>query len=158
MAFATIEDTDGTVDVTIFPEPFKAAAGYLRSRDALLISGKVDDTDKGRVVLAEQVRLLEHAVAAGVGRPVNGAAQGVANAYRVRLPANSDAAALVGAVRQACGEHVGAVPLFLHVPAGSVEVVVRATALCVDAGAELTGKLETLLGPGAVTVEHAGRA
>src|SRR5207249_3658652 len=27
MAFVTIEDTDGTVDVTIFPEPFKAAAG-----------------------------------------------------------------------------------------------------------------------------------
>ena len=158
MAFATIEDTDGTVDVTIFPEPFKAAAGYLRSRDALLISGKVDDTDKGRVVLAEQVRLLEHAVAAGVGRPVNGAAQGAPNAYRVRLPADGDSATLLSAVRRACGEHAGAVPLFLHVPAGSVEVVVRATALSVDAGTELNGKLEALLGAGSVTVEYAGRA
>src|SRR5205809_552374 len=42
MAFATIEDTDGTVDITIFPEPFKAAATHLRSRDALLVRGRVD--------------------------------------------------------------------------------------------------------------------
>ena len=48
--------------------------------------------------------------------------------------------------------------LFLHVPAGTVEVVVRATAISVDAGAELGGKIEALLGAGSVTVEHAGRA
>src|SRR5262249_36599717 len=56
MAFATIEDTEGTVDITIFPEPFKASASYLRSRDALLGRGRVDDTEKARVVLAEEVR------------------------------------------------------------------------------------------------------
>ena len=59
----------------------------------MLISGKIDDTDKGRVVLAEQVRLLEQAVAAGVGRSGNGAGQGAPSAYRVRLPAERDAAA-----------------------------------------------------------------
>ena len=71
MAFATLEDTEGAVDLTVFPEPFKAAAGYLRSRDVLLVRGKVDDTEKGRVVLAEDIRLLEHALA-GNGRPSNG--------------------------------------------------------------------------------------
>src|SRR5207245_5133582 len=59
MAFFTLEDMDGAVEVTVFPEPFKAAAAHLRSRDAVLVRGRVDDGEKGRVVLAEDVRLLE---------------------------------------------------------------------------------------------------
>jgi DNA polymerase-3 subunit alpha len=157
MAFVTIEDTEGTVDVTVFPEPFKAGAPYLRSRDALLVRGRVDDTEKGRVVLAEEVRLLEHAL--GGGRPGNGgAATGPPNACRVRISADGDVATSLSALRRVCGEHVGAVPLFLHVLVPSLEVVVRAAAVSVDATAELTGKIEALLGPGACTVEHAGRA
>jgi DNA polymerase-3 subunit alpha len=157
MAFATIEDTDGTVDITIFPEPFKAAAPHLRSRDALLIRGKIDDTDKGRVVLAEEVRLLEHALAAGAGRPSNGGGGGAPNACRVRVPGDADVGTVLTGLRRVCGEHVGGVPLFIHVLVPSLEVVVRAAGIAVDGSAELAAKIETLLGPGACTVEHAGR-
>jgi DNA polymerase-3 subunit alpha len=157
MAFATIEDTDGTVDITVFPEPFKAGAGYLRSRDVLLIRGKVDDTEKGRVVLAEDVRLLEHALA-GNGRATNGESGGAPNACRVRVPGEGDVAALLGALRQVCGEHAGGVPLFVHVLVPSLEVVVRAAVVSVDGSPELAAKIEAVLGPGTVTVEHAGRA
>src|SRR5205823_12154286 len=59
MAFVTLEDMAGTVEVTVFPEPFKVAAPYLRSREPLVVRGRVDDGDKGRVILAEDVRLLE---------------------------------------------------------------------------------------------------
>ena len=157
MAFATIEDTDGTVDVTVFPEPFKAAAPLLRSRDALLIRGRVDDTDKGRVILAEDVRLLEQALAGGAPRTAGGPVSGPPNACRVRMPATCDGT-MMGALRQACEEHAGAVPLFVHVLVPSLEVVVRAGGVSVDGSAELTAKIEALLGPGTVTVEHAGRA
>src|SRR5262249_32644740 len=61
MAFFTLEDMEGTVDITVFPEPFKTAAVCLRSGEAVLVRGRVDDGDKGRVVLAEDVRLLEQA-------------------------------------------------------------------------------------------------
>jgi DNA polymerase-3 subunit alpha len=158
MAFATIEDTEGTVDITIFPEPFKAAAHHLRSRDALLIRGKVDDTEKGRVVLAEEVRLLEHALSNGGGRNGNGAASGPPNACRVRVPSEGDVAATLEALRRVCGEHGGGVPLFLHMLVPSLEVVVRAGGVSVDASTAMTEKIEALLGPGSVTVEHAGRA
>jgi hypothetical protein len=50
------------------------------------------------------------------------------------------------------------VPLFLHVVVDVQEVVVRARGLSVDASPELVVQAETLLGPGAVTVEYAGRA
>src|SRR5438552_1311075 len=63
MAFFTLEDMDGTVEVTVFPEPYKAAAACLSSREALLVRGRVDDGEKGRVVLADDIRPLEEALA-----------------------------------------------------------------------------------------------
>jgi hypothetical protein len=147
------------VDITVFPEPFKAGAAHLRSRDVLLIRGKVDDTEKGRVVLAEDIRLLEHALAAAAGRAANGsAAPAVPNACRVRVPSDGDVAAVLSGLRRVCGEHPGEVPLFVHVLVPSLEVVVRAAGVSVDGSKELAAKIEALLGPGTVTVEHAGRA
>src|SRR5207245_10324889 len=120
MAFFTLEDMDGTVDITVFPEPFKAAAPCLHSREALLVRGRVDDGEKGRVVLAEDVRLLEQALAESGGRPKNG---GVSepNACRIRLTPGEDPSAALAAVRQLCGEHPGRVPVFLHLVLGGQE-------------------------------------
>src|SRR5207245_2208312 len=91
MAFFTLEDMDGTVDITVFPEPFKAAAPCLHSREALLVRGRVDDGEKGRVVLAEDIRLLEQALAESSGRPRNGGAAPEPNACRIRVAPGADA-------------------------------------------------------------------
>src|SRR5207245_1292857 len=42
MAFVTLEDMAGTVEVTVFPEPFKAAAPFLRSREPPVVRARVD--------------------------------------------------------------------------------------------------------------------
>ncbi|MBI4593335.1 MAG: hypothetical protein HY728_03905, partial [Candidatus Rokubacteria bacterium] len=153
MAFATLEDIDGSVEVTIFPEPFKAAAELLRAREPLLVRGRIDDSDRGRVVLAEDVRLLEQALD-GNGRATPGAS-GEANALRIRVASDREAPATLGAIRQACAEHPGPVPVFIHVLLPGHEVVVRARDVSVDAGSELLQRLEALLGPGAAGVDHA---
>jgi DNA polymerase-3 subunit alpha len=158
MAFFTLEDMDGTVDVTVFPEPYKAAAACLRSREAILVRGRVDDGDKGRVVLADDVRLLEQALAESNGRPRNGTFSGEPNACRIRVAPGTDPAATLAALKELCAEHPGRVPLFLHLQIGSQEVVVRARGLAIDPSPELCAKAETLLGAGAITVEYAGRA
>ncbi|PYO09351.1 MAG: DNA polymerase III subunit alpha [Candidatus Rokuibacteriota bacterium] len=157
MAFFTLEDMEGTVEVTVFPEPFKTAAACLRSDEAVLVRGRVDDGDKGRVVLAEDVRLLEQALAESGGRPKNG---GVSepNACRIRLTPGEDPSAALAAVRQLCGEHPGRVPVFLHLVLGGQEVVVRTRGLSVDGSKELLTAGETLLGPGNISVDYAGRA
>jgi len=157
MAFFTLEDMEGTVEVTVFPEPFKSAAACLRSGEAVLVRGRVDDGDKGRVVLAEDVRLLEQALADYGSRPKNG---GVSepNACRIRVTPGEDPNAVLAAVRQLCGEHPGRVPVFLHLVLGGQEVVVRTRGLSVDASKELVADGETLLGPGAISVDYAGRA
>jgi DNA polymerase-3 subunit alpha len=153
MAFVTFEDMEGTIELTVFPAPFKAAAALLRSREPMLVVGRVDDTDKGRVILAEEVRRLDQA-ANGAGRPPEGAAQ----ACRIRVIGDSGAEARLAEVQRCCAEHPGEVPVFLHLLLPAQEVVVRARRVAVDGSGELVAKLETLLGAGAIILDYARRA
>ena len=155
MAFLTLEDMAGTVEVTVFPEPYKAAAPYLRGRDPVVVRGRVDDGDKGRVVLAEEVRLLEQSLAGGAGRARNG---GEATACRLRVPGGDDSAERIAALRRLCEEYPGGVPVFVHVLLPTTEVVVRARGVSVEATPDLVARLEELLGAGAASIDYAGRA
>jgi DNA polymerase-3 subunit alpha len=153
MAFLTLEDMAGTVEVTVFPEPYKAAAPYLRGREPVVVRGRVDDGDKGRVVLAEEVRLLEQALAGG-GRPRN---EGEATACRLRVPVSDDSVGRMAALRRLCAEYPGGVPVFVHLLLPTTEVVVRARGVSVDVTTDLVARLEELLGAGATAIDHAGR-
>jgi DNA polymerase-3 subunit alpha len=155
MAFVTLEDTEGTVEVTVFPEPFKAAVDQLRSREPLWIRGRIDDGDKGRGVLAEDVRLLETVLGETGGTP---ALVEEPNALRVRVAAGGEPRTALAAVREICAAHPGRVQLFVHIGLPAQDVVVRARGVLVDAGPALCERLQALLGPTAVTVDYAGRA
>jgi DNA polymerase-3 subunit alpha len=48
MATAILEDMHGTVEVVIFPEPFKRYEGMLKSEDPLFLRGRVDTDDSGK--------------------------------------------------------------------------------------------------------------
>ncbi|MGH7332202.1 MAG: DNA polymerase III subunit alpha, partial [Candidatus Rokuibacteriota bacterium] len=152
MAFLTLEDMEGTVEVTVFPEPFKAAAGRLRAREPVLIRGRIDDSDKGRVVLAEDVRPLDEVLREPGPAP---AARGIPRACRLRVGGGHsiDALAVLGRL---CAEHTGTVPLFVHVLLAEEEVVLRSRAFHVSATPAFVTALESILGTGTVVVDHAG--
>ncbi|HSE93749.1 MAG TPA: DNA polymerase III subunit alpha [Methylomirabilota bacterium] len=156
MAFVTLEDMAGTVEVTVFPEPFKSAAEHLRAREPVLVRGRVDDSERGRSVLAEDVRLLERVLTDSGARAAT--TPGEPNAVRIRVAATEDPRAVLGSVREACAEHPGPVPVFVHVLLPGREVVVRSRALAVDPAPPLLERLAALLGPTATVVEHAGGA
>jgi len=153
MAFLTLEDMAGTVEVTVFPETFKTAAEHLRGREPVLVRGRIDDADKGRVVLAEDIRPLDAALAADSRGAVK--ATGEPNALRVRVRPGADPKEAVAALRTICASHPGPVPLFVHLLLPAQEVVVRTRGLAVDAGADLVAALDERFGAGAVTVDHA---
>jgi DNA-directed DNA polymerase III PolC len=167
MAFATLELVDGSVPLTIFPEPYRACAVALRHRGPVLVRGRIDDSDKGRVVLAEEVKPLDEMTIAQVraggdrapGRR-NGAATGeTPQTCRIRVRAEAaDPQALLASLRVICEAHPGPTPLFVHVLLDAQEVVVRAKGLSVLADETLLGKVEGVLGPGSILVEYAGRA
>src|SRR5262249_34184572 len=111
MAFATLDLVDGSVPLTVFPEPYRMCADALKRRGPVVVRGRVDDSDKGRVVLAEEIRPLEDAMAAGAGGP-----ESTALTCRIRVRV-SDASmeTLLNSVRAICREHRGRTPLFIHV-------------------------------------------
>ena len=169
MAFATLEDMGGSVELTIFPGPFKAAAALLRSREPIVVRGRVDDTDKGRVVLAEEIRPAEESPAAKAAEPYGAEASFPGDPFadpvglepqtcRIRVPGRSDAQGLLEAVRQLLVAHPGRVPVFLHLLLPEREVVVRVTGVAVEPTDELAAKVAALLGEGSMLVEYAGRA
>ena len=155
MAFATLELVDGSVPLTVFPEPYRSCAAALRHRGPVLVRGRTDDSDKGRVVLAEEIRPLDEATLGAR----NGDAGAPALTCRVRLRAEGDGAeARLGSLRTLCEAHRGRTPLFVHVVLPDQEVVVRVKELLVEPDAAMVAKVESLLGPGSILVEYAGRA
>jgi hypothetical protein len=139
----------------------------------VLVRGRVDDSDKGRVVLAEEVKPLDDAMIAAAGAMENGgadnggtrngsnggAAMAVAHTCRVRVrPGTGSPDEMLASVRRICESHPGSTPLFLHVLLADQEVVVRVKGLSVAAAPELVAKVESLLGPGSILLEYAGRA
>jgi hypothetical protein len=170
MAFATLELVDGSIPLTIFPEPYRSCAGALRHKGAVIVRGRADDSDKGRVVLAEEIKPLEDAMGnlapAGGNGHGGGNGQGngtghtaAAHACRIRVSAAAESLPdLLVSVKAACREHEGRTPLFLHVLLPEQEVVLRVKELAVEPASELVTKVESLLGPGSILVEYAGRA
>jgi DNA polymerase-3 subunit alpha len=58
MAFATLEDLLGSVEVVVFPEAFAAGSEYLKSDDPLLVTGTIDKGEKNIKIMANEVVLL----------------------------------------------------------------------------------------------------
>ena len=146
MGFATIEDVEGTIEVTIFPELFRQSVTHLKSGAPLLIRGKVEGTSSARKLLADDVRPLpaeveERVVEAPLPR-----------ACRVAVPPNGPADPLP-ALRAICEEHRGTVPLALRLRVEGNDVDVRSRTLRVRPSAAFVEAVEGLLGPGSVTVE-----
>jgi DNA polymerase III subunit alpha len=152
MAFAILELVDGSIPLTIFPEPYRSCSVMLKQRSPVLVRGRIDDSDKGRVVLAEEIRALDDALAAGK----NGDNGGDALACRIRLRGSGeDVDALLSATKAICRDHRGRTPLFVHVLLPEREVVIRVKELGVEPDRAMTGKVEALLGQGSIVVEYA---
>jgi DNA polymerase III subunit alpha len=153
MAFATLDVVDGTVSLTVFPETYRSYGGALKHRGPVVVRGRIDDSDKGRVVLAEEIKPLEDALANGKGSEEQPA---LTCRIRVRV-AESNADDMLASVRSICQEHRGHTPLFVHLLLPEQEVIIRAKSLSVDANATLSAKIESVLGQDSVVIEYAGR-
>jgi hypothetical protein len=78
MAFATLEVVDGAVSLTVFPEALKTCGAALRAQGPVLVKARIDDTDKGRVLLVEEISVVDVGKSGGGGNgaPRNGGGNG----------------------------------------------------------------------------------
>jgi DNA polymerase-3 subunit alpha len=146
MGFATIEDVEGSIEVTLFPELFRQSAAHLRSGAPLLVRGKVEGTPSARKLLADEVRPLP---AETVERA---AVTPLLRECRVAIPADG-AGDPLPALRAICDAHRGTVPFAIRLQVDGSEVHVRSRTLRVRPSPAFVEAVEGLLGPGSVTVE-----
>ncbi len=62
MAFAVLEDMDGSVEVVVFPSTFARCAELLGSDEPLVVLGTVQQSERGAKVIAEAIDPLEQAL------------------------------------------------------------------------------------------------
>jgi DNA polymerase-3 subunit alpha len=150
MAFVTLEDMDGSIELTVFPEVFREGAAHLRSGMPVLVRGKLEGGGGQRKLLAEAIRPLAsegdrpEAVAERVDAPT---------ACRVRIPASAAGSETLRALRHICDLYPGPVPLYLHVEVEGAEVSLRSRRVSVAASATLVAELEAILAEGSVRFE-----
>ncbi len=58
MAFVTLEDLSGSVEIVVFPEVYSASMELLKGEDPLLVSGELDVGEESCKLLAAEVALL----------------------------------------------------------------------------------------------------
>jgi DNA polymerase-3 subunit alpha len=141
MGFVTLEDMDGALEVTVFPETFRQSVAHLKGGVPLLVRGKVEGPSSGRKLLAEDIRPL--AGQADTGPPPS--------ACRLRVGAGGTET--LRELRTLCGAHPGPVPVWVHLEVGGSEVVVRSRGVAVRPSAAFVAGVEGLLGSRSVLLE-----
>ncbi len=68
MAFVTLEDEFGTVEMVVFPELYKASMSILEKGSLVVIRGKADLSEKGLKIIAEELWDLETFIRNGLNR------------------------------------------------------------------------------------------
>ncbi len=63
MAFASLEDLSGQVELVIFPEPFKKAEILLKSEHPVLVSGTVENDEGQLKILVDEIMAVEDMLA-----------------------------------------------------------------------------------------------
>ncbi len=142
MAFVTLEDLNGTMEVTIFSKLFKVVAPLVVAEAALVVTGKANVTEGGVKILADAVF------------PIAEAKERLTRAVHLRLQTPGLERETLELVGQMVKRYRGAVPVYVHLvtPLHS-EVVLKAGGSClVRPAPEFVLGLEQLLGKEAVTL------
>jgi DNA polymerase-3 subunit alpha len=140
MAFATVEDPQGTVEVVVFPESYAASQHLLEEDRPVLVQGQIQKEENGVKIIAEQVVPMEKAEEVWTA------------SVRLTVDMSRIDTDRLKALRDLLHRHPGGCPTYLHlVDPGQTETVVAAGAgFHVKAGMALHKDVNGLLGYPAV--------
>ena len=154
MAFATVEDLAGSIDVTVFPDAYKEYMKWLAMDGIVVVKGRVNrrqrpnagqsDASEANVgIICESITPLSN------GQKVNGN-DGSPKSVNIRV--GTIGRDRLQTLRKVLGKHSGESPVFFHVPSNGSVAKVRIE-LKVDPSPKLLAEIEKLLGKEAAWVE-----
>ena len=146
MAFITLEDLKGSVEVIIFSDVYKNASQYFSGDVPILVRGKVDKGEENIKVIASAVKPLEEAKGA------------VAQIVHIKADADKIAPDSLNGLKGVLSAHAGSSPVYLHLLWSDREVVMAMPDdLKVKPSEEFIKGIETFLGSGSCSIAQ-GRA
>jgi DNA polymerase-3 subunit alpha len=142
MAFMTLEDVVGSVEVVLFPRVYAAARALIRDDAVLLVRGRLNHQDEAVKIIADGLVRLEDAENA------------VPQLY-LKL-ADMEDRELLNRVKQLLTQYRGESPVYLYFE-GKKKMVQVHRDLWVDLNTEVTARVEEILGAEAVVVRHSSQ-
>jgi DNA polymerase-3 subunit alpha len=136
MAYCTIEDADGSVEVLVFPQLYRASIPILQKETLLLIKGSMDKTEKGIKIISTDISRLDE-LETKMGR--------VEIIFRHPLSDSSSLQRLRSALSKYKGKH----PLYLRIFLKDTETLIS-TGMKISSDNEVISKVEEIVGKGAV--------
>ena len=125
MAFVTIEDFDGAIDVTIFPRVFFSEGNDLELNNVVVVEGRVDNNNDTLQILADKVT----------------AAQFYVPDFWLTIPAQLQTSSTIEALKKIFHANEGDGQIFLRQGGSWTKIAQR-----IAYGPELCGALKNLLG------------
>lgn len=139
MAYLTLEDDEGSVEVIVFSEMYKNCGHLLKKDGLLLVKGDVDRDEKGVRLRAREVSRLDDALKSGPARmeiTIRGAESGTGELKMIR--------SLVDLYPGEC-------PLYLRISLDEAQTLIE-TGITIKPDTALITTLEGMIGQGGVTV------
>jgi DNA polymerase III subunit alpha len=143
MAYLTVEDLHGSVEVIVFPDLYQTASALITAESVVQITGTLDRGEKATRIKATQVLSLADLMVSGYSR--------------VTIQVSSDDASshALLQLREVLHRHPGACPVFLALTISnhSESLIAVGPELRVLPNDRLVGDVEALIGKGAVSLQ-----
>ena len=143
MAYLTLEDLHGTVEVIVFPDLYKTAAALIIPESVVQVIGTLDRGDKAARVKATRLAGLADLQAQSIA------------CVSIQVTTRDASAEILHQLRDVLHRHAGPCPVYLMftIPDHSESVIAVGPDLRVLPSAQLVGDVEALIGKGSIALE-----
>ena len=139
MAYLTLEDDEGSVEVIVFSSLYKTIYQLLKKDAVVLVKGSIDKDEKGVRVRALEISNLEDAGKRSVKR------------IEISLKNEPESTEHLRRIHSLVHEYPGDCQLYLMIRSTASHTLI-ATGVTINPDATLVNRLETMMGRGTVTV------
>ncbi|MFZ3136888.1 MAG: DNA polymerase III subunit alpha [Thermodesulfovibrionales bacterium] len=141
MAYCTVEDPSGNVEIIVFPDLYKASMTILQKDESVLVKGTIDKTEKGLKIVSSDITLLDTLVTK----------MGQKAEISLKLPLNEKVhLQTLKSILLSNGK--GRYPLYLRVFHKETETLIT-TGIKISDDSDIISKIEEIAGKGAVTFQ-----
>lgn len=139
MAYCIVEDADGSIEVIVFPQLYRARLPILQKDALLLIKGTVDKTEKGIKIVSTDIARLDE-LETKMSR------MGKAEIRFCHPPYDSESLRLLKSALSHCESGY---PLYLRISLKDTETVIS-TGMKISSDTKVINKIEEIIGKGTV--------